>query len=281
MTEKEITELIVNHISENLFKVIGLIFTVLGVIISSTWFVCKKWFQREIKHLRDSKSSECNILKERIEYLTQKLQDNNSYAKGIIEVAKHQLLEERNEIKSIEDNELVSEYENKIARITQNYNDQIKILTEEKDTLYNLLKKSKIEKTEMLDKLYTLVLYSEKLNYNKDFKYHINLCFNDLSNNQNDSNFYFTYSRFTLLLSTYIIHSFEILKKDKKKLDFKFFNNRLDNLNHTIKIIKPFMYDNDSDNPQLKSLIDKIKKSLNDLNDKGNDKENMEDEEKE
>lgn len=274
MNEIEFTELLFKYVSENLYKVIGFVITSFGTTITVTWFVSKSWYKREINHLKSTKKSECQILHDQVGYLTQKLQDNNSYATGIIEVAKHQLLQNKSELSLLDNKGIITKYEDKINALKEEYDASINKLKKEKENLYELLKNSRAQKSEMLDRLYIIVSFSSNLHSNSYFNKQIDLCYNDLYNRKDDDDFYIIYSKFSSLLSNHLIFYFNHLQKEKNKSDINFFNNRIDNLNHTIKIIKPFIYDENDNSSHFKTIIDKIKKSLEELNGDKKDDEN-------
>lgn len=270
MTEKDILELLIKKISENFFQSIGLFLTSILTIVSGTWLLCKNWYRREIDHLKNSKTSECQLLNEQIKFLNQKLQDNNSYAKGIIEMAKKQLEDTNKEIVNISSNSIIDEYEDKIKLIKKDYDESIDKLEKEKNGLYELLKSSKTDKSKMLNRLFIIIAYSEGLNINKAHRSEIKLCYSDLITHKDDDNFYVVYSKFSSLLSDVLILNYDSIKRENKEIKINFITSKANSFSHMINIFKPIVHNKDKSEIDLKQVLEKLKKTI-----KGNSESNL------
>lgn len=86
MTEQDISEILSNYIVANWQVLLIGVFSSLGTIILSTWFVAKHWYQREIKHVKNQKHASDELSRKECSYLTKQVKDKEAYAKGVIEV---------------------------------------------------------------------------------------------------------------------------------------------------------------------------------------------------
>ncbi len=270
MNEKDVAELIVNYLSENLFKVIGLTITSLGTVITGTWFICKNWYKREINHLKSSKESECKILNERINFLGQKLNDNNTYAQGILEVANEQMRTSKQELNYLPASETIKKYENEITEMKSQYDEEISILKKEKQSLNERLNSLKTSKSQMLDTLNIVIEYNNSFEQNKlDTVFFKDYLIN-LSKNKDDNKFYERFSKFSTILCSYQLYNFNTERKTKIDFDKLIIQNNIKNLQYTVKIITPFIK---KENSTLDKFIKYYKEKNKDISEEDGNEE--------